>query len=520
MNTNFKHTALRGALLGVVLGLTACVNSLELATPNGRNRSQDREQAIREAVAYFDNHRALLTRSAETEPSEEAPFVVGDIVVDWESAVTVSNEEKRYTDFTMRKDNRFYLLLEQEGEQMEAVEIYSRFASVEDFGLDTMNQYVATYIPDVDYLQTYRNVAHEEGINCEEWYDFSGVVMYTMLSGHYVAAYRYDGGTLTERAFLYDREQTTEENIADFCSVMEGLTLGVAVEQEGTRAIIPDIIWIDPNSNVMYVYKYIGSYSHLTEYDPLSPEDYEVVEPEWENREGAGGGGGGPAEEEEDELDAKKFAKRIVKNSLSPSDSIQLHTMLEEIMKDCMGNTLLQEIYDKGTQISITFNSSANNPQYTFTDKVDTITNEVTQTYNHSITLTSNQDFALLHELFHFYQHQVLGSAKFKNAKANYEVEAYLATYMYMDRFVGDSMDEFKKAFKEEFEIGSQVIKLHSMVLDDTSFIDYNECDYFHLLFLTTAKHYSNANNNVPYDDTQTLEQHMQNLERVTIHCN
>ena len=138
MNTRFTHTFLRGALLGVVLMLSACVNSLELATPNGRNRSQDREQAIREAVAYFDNHRALLTRSAEAEPSEEAPFGVGDVVVDWESAVTVANEEKRYTDFAMRKDNRFYLLLVQEDEQMEAVELYSRFASVEDFGLDTI----------------------------------------------------------------------------------------------------------------------------------------------------------------------------------------------------------------------------------------------------------------------------------------------------------------------------------------------------------------------------------------------
>ncbi len=518
MKIRFTHTVLRGALFGVVLMLTACVNSLELATPNGRNRSQDREQAIREAVAYFDNHRALLTRSAEAEPSEEVPFVAGDIVVDWESAVTVANEEKRYTDFTMRKDNRFYLLLEQEGEQMEAVELYSRFASVEDFGLDTMNQYVATYIPDVDYLQTYRNVAHEEGINCEEWYEFSGVVMYTMLSGHYVAAYRYEGGTLTERAFLYDREQTDEENIADFCSVMEGLTLGVAVEQGETRTDIDPMLfggWGDDIIETAYTKDYSDHF-----YKAPIPEDYEVVEPEWEKREGTGGGGGGPAEEEEEELDAKKFAERIVKNSLSPSDSIQLHTMLEEIMKDCMGNTLLQEIYDKGTQISITFNSSANNPQYTFTDKVDTITNEVTQTYNHSITLTSNQDFALLHELFHFYQHQVLGSAKFKNAKANYEVEAYLATYMYMDRFVGDSMDEFKEEFKKKLDIGYQIIKLHSKVLDDTSFVDYNECDYFHRLFLDTAKHYSNANNNAPYDDTQTIEQHMQNLERVTIHCN
>lgn len=507
MNIRFTHTVLRGALFGVVLMLSACVNSLELATPNGRNRSQDREQAIREAVAYFDNHRALLTRSAEAEPSEEVPFVAGDIVVDWESAVTVANEEKRYTDFTMRKDNRFYLLLEQEGEQMEAVELYSRFASVEDFGLDTMNQYVATYIPDVDYLQTYRNVAHEEGINCEEWYEFSGVVMYTMLSGHYVAAYRYDGGTLTERAFLYDREQTDEENIADFCAVMEGLTLGVAVEQGGTRTDIDPMLfggWGDDIIETAYTKDYSDHF-----YKAPIPEDYEVVEPEWENREGTGGGGGGPAEEEEEELDAKKFAKRIVKNSLSPSDSIQLHTMLEEIMKDCMGKTLLQNIYDNGVQISINFDSSSKNSRYYFCD-------DYTESY---IVLQNNHSEGLVHELFHFYQHITSGNNMFNSALANFEVEANIASYMYMDRSLNIEVYRRQNRFKNRI-IGTQVITLQSMIFDNTSFLEFNteKEDYFHRLFIATATSYGNMNN-CTVDVKQPVKDHLKNLQKITINC-
>ena len=443
MNIRFTHTVLQSALFGVVLMLSACVNSLELATPNGRNRSQDREQAIREAVAYFDNHRALLTRSAEAESSEEVPFVAGDIVVDWESAVTVANEEKRYTDFTMRKDNRFYLLLEQEGEQMEAVELYSRFASVEDFGLDTMNQYVATYIPDVDYLQTYRNVAHEEGINCEEWYEFSGVVMYTMLSGHYVAAYRYDGGALTERAFLYDREQTDEENIADFCSVMEGLTLGVAVEQGGTRTDIDPMLfggWGDDIIETAYTKDYSDHF-----YKAPIPEDYEVVEPEWEKREGTGGGGGGPAEEEEeeDEPTGEEMLEDLFDTkNLSDEEKKIVGEMLEEIYDDCMGRGLIVSLVSKNNKISLNFS---------YNDRAG---------FNPTkgIQLNNDHSEALFHEMFHAYQYSQLGPSSFNSAVANMEVEAYLATYFYMTRCVND---EVQQRSRKKHMLGSRSSILH-----------------------------------------------------------
>jgi len=372
--------------------------------------------------------------------------------------------------------------------------------------LDTMNQYVATYIPDVDYLQTYRNVAHEEGINCAELYEFSGVVMYTMLSGHYVAAYRYDGGTLTERAFLYDREQTSEENIADFCAVMEGVTLGVAVEQEGTRAIIPDIIWSDPNSNVMYVYKYIGSYSHLTEYDPLSPEDYEVVEPEWENREGAGGGGGGPAEEEEEEdpTGEEMLEDLFETSNLTEEEKKIVSKMLEEIYDDCMGRELIVSLVSKNNKINLVFsynNRAGFNP-------------------TKGIRLNNDHSEALLHELFHAYQCSQVTATAFYTSVANYEVEAYLATYMYMDRCLNTEVYRRQKRFKNRI-IGTQVITLQSMIFDNTSFLEFNseKEDYFHELFISTSISYGSTNN-CTVDVKQPMEDHLKNLQKITINCN
>lgn len=450
MNIRFTYTVLRGALLGVVLVLTACVNTLELATPNGRNRSQDREQAIREAVTYFDNHRALLTRSAEAEPTEEAPFVVGDIVVDWESAVAVSNDEKRYTDFTMRKENRFYLLLGQEGEQWEAVELYSRFASVEDFGLDTMNQYVATYIPDVEYLQSYYAVAQDYGINCAEWYEFSGVVLYTMLSGHHIAAYRYEGGELAERAFLYDREQTDEENIADFCSVMEGLTLGVASQQEDTRVVvdnedkpvkIEEIIIYDKKLPTIFKPQIIGE----------EDDDNQIVEPTI-----IGitlpliGGGGGSTEKEKEEEEEEPTGEELVEDlfdteGLSDEQKDKVGKMLQEIIKDCMGEELYNQLLAK---------LNDNHIQIVFSNKTPSYLNNVLNFNENSYSDT------LLHELFHAYQDlSIQGSLN--SISVNLEIEAQLAKYKYAYRKNSPVPDDRRDADYRHSSLKEQLFNLH-----------------------------------------------------------
>ena len=139
-----KSPLLRSALFGVVLMLSACVNTLELASPHKSSEAKRLEQAVDGAMCYFGTHQELRTRSANAEPTEEAPFVVGNLVPDWNSAVSVANEEKQYTDFAMRKDYDFYWL--PNGDVEHSVKLYSRFASVEEFALDTINQYVATFL--------------------------------------------------------------------------------------------------------------------------------------------------------------------------------------------------------------------------------------------------------------------------------------------------------------------------------------------------------------------------------------
>ena len=514
MANKYIYKVLRVALMGVGLMLSACANTLELATPIGRDRSQDRVQAIRNAVAYFDNHIAILTRSANADPSEVAPFSTGNIVTDWESAVTLSGEEKRYTDFSMRKDNRFYLLLGQEGEQREAVELYSRFASVEDFGLDTMNQYVATYIPDVEYLQSYYNVAHDYGINCAEWYEFSGVVMYTRPSGHYVAAYRYEDGLLAERSFLYNKEKTTEENIADFCSVMEALTLGVAVAQEGTRGD-NYLVYIEP---IIIVDNITGW--QAPELEHLFPEEYEIVEPSFENLEGAGGGGGGSSEKEEDEPTGEELAEDLFDTSnLSEDEKEILVDMLSDILKDCMGKELLIQLLEQD-KITIYFDLNRSS----------------TSSYNYKsnkVVMTNYNADVLLHELFHAYQfYQVEDNYTTEDkdkittiycqASANYEVEGQIARYVYLlrNRASGSTgrYEEYCKTvlgYKVK-AAGDLIDAKGNLYIDD---IIYREQYYEPCIKRVLEIAQERKITNVYFNEDSTMDENIKNIQALSESC-
>ena len=232
------------------------------------------------------------------------------------------------------------------------------------------------------------------------------------------------------------------------------------------------------------------------------------------------GGGGSNGSSTEEKLTAEKFSEKILKNTLNPTDSAKLHSMLTEILKDCMGETLLQEIYSKGLQIEVLFNSDTQNPHYTFNYKIDSVGN-ITNTYGYSITLKSNQGYALLHELFHFYQHQVLGTKTFINAKSNYEVEAYIATYMYMDRYSTPDMDRHMKTYFASLPFGRQIAVLSSELYNNATFIDYStENDKkFHELFVAASRKYSKAYGNPPYDDEQKSEQCIQNLAKISKNC-
>ena len=434
LNKSMRTTCKLLLFLLVAVMLSACVNTLELAVPKSSERAGvTHEGAVANAKAYFDTHFGFNTRSNDQTPTPDAPYVVGNLVPDWESGVTVASERKSYTDFAMQKDYRYFLLPDEElAEQTQAVELYSRFVSVEDVVDGTMSQYVATYIPDEAYLKSYGALAQDYGINCAEWYDFSGVVLYTLPHGHHVAAYRYEEGELLAGSFLYDTAQTTEQNIADFVSVMEGMRVSIEEQQEGTRS---DVLYGGTIEEIVIVYD-TGFPIIIIDTTDTWENGNRLIEPFDNFHIVLGGGGGTTTTEEEEEED---FEKELVEDlfdtsNLTDEQVEEVGKMLMEIIQDCMGEELyrqLKTMYKKSGDI-LTIIYDPNNTEDSMIAYGDSFnsSDEFAQTL--TINLFDTTSDVLLHELFHAYQIFCANTGEeFGMATANYEIEAQLAKYLY-----------------------------------------------------------------------------------------
>ncbi len=397
--------------------LSACVNTLEDIA--GTSSANNRTRAINKAIAYFNNSRQN-TRSNNEIPSNEAPFVAGDIEPDWNQVSTKSKDGKEFSDFHLQKSNRFFLLYGEDNSN--EIELYTSFVSVEDCELDTINQYIATYIPDIDYIPHYSSATQDNRLNYIELNDFSGIILFSMISGHQVAAYQFKDGGLTKRAFLYDKSQSVEENINDFYDVMKELSIGVSISHNSTKSDTPNIVIVDPNTNIMYVFTYVGpSSSCIPTYDTPSWDDYQIVEPYLHTLIG-GGGGGSSSAKDDTQLDAEIFTKKILKNRLSASDSLALNKIISDLLNDCIGQQLLTKIYDNNLGISIYFDPNHPRSRYYYTED---------PAYS-KIVMKNNYSEGLLHELFHFYQHYTYGYDTFTQAEVNFEIEAHIASVLHM----------------------------------------------------------------------------------------
>ena len=499
LNTNkVLHYTL---LCVVVVLLSSCVNTLELVAPRGTERTaMSHEVAVDNARSYFLSHFGQNTRSNNQTPTEEAPYVVGNLIPDWNSGVTIANEHKTHTDFAMQKDYRYYLLLgENEEGQEQGVELYSRFVSVEDYSLGATSQYVATYIPDEEYLKSYGAVAQDYGINCAEWYEFSGVVLYTLPSGHHVAAYRYEKGELVGRSFLYDSEQTEEENIADFVAVMEGLRIGVAEVTGGTRADV-DFIYFGGLGDTIIETAYTKDYSDHFYKAPL-PEDYEIVEIITNTHTVlGGGGGGGNTSSILEEPTGEEVAEELFENydSLSPEEKEELKNAMQQIIEDCMGKMLANTLKDNNVQ-----------PQYatSYPEHFDVPTEMQDASgyiYDQDMLVYRGEGAdALLHELFHAYQYlRVNSEENFEAAMANYEIEAQVARINFYKRTHDITSDNWKEQFYLEGD--NQALLLLSIGINKNGILKNGVTDKYLNLYISVATYFESEFDYI-FDESMVL---------------
>ena len=448
------------SLLCMAVLLSSCVNTLELVAPRGEGRVMSHEVAVADAKAYFDTHFGQNTRSNDQAPTEEAPYAVGNLVPDWESGVTMADNERAYTDFAIQKDYRFFLALEDEEQRICGLELYSRLASVVDFELDGMNQYVATYIPDISFLSCYDYFVEEGLLTCEHIDWFTGVVLYTNLWGYHVAAYKYYDGVLVDSSFLNDTAQTEEENLADFMRVMKGIALFVAPTSEGTRAIVADdisggqiIYYYNDSGELVWSYCQIdGIVATRPTLKPITLVGDDFVDVRTIKNDTiapivpSGGGGGSTTSTEKEEPTGEEIAEDLFDTSnLEEPEKAAVADMLEEIYADCMGKALLDSLIANESNIQYATSYPDNY------DIPEELINTSAYIYDQDMLVYRGEGVdVLLHELFHTYQYRMINSEEtFEASNAKLEIEAQIARTLFAVRLKDKGEQSYYNALNE-----------------------------------------------------------------------
>ncbi len=335
-----------------------------------------------------------------------------------------------------------------------------------------MSQYIATYIPATHYIPSYQSIIKEESFNSDEWSNFSGFILYTLISGHHVAVYRYDNGICTAGSFLYNQHQSKERNISDFLEILDGATIAVVAKNTSTRS--DDIVYGGEIEEIVI----IGYHKNKPNTTPIeiiefSYEEMTILDPGFGGLIGGGGGasnnnsgGEEKGEEEEDPLTSEEVREKLFDtSSLTDEEEKELDEMLQEIINDCLGEELCRQLINNKRTIRINFT-----PESTSHFRPSN-----TESWLIEINSLDRSDI-LLHEMIHAYQFYSLNNDKYTESTANLEVQAYLAMYLYLNRH--PKFQEQAKSFTNTVP-GMYVVQLSKYIGNNYRLIQNIDIDLF-----------------------------------------
>ncbi|MBQ3071054.1 MAG: hypothetical protein IJD12_05150 [Tidjanibacter sp.] len=498
--------------------LSSCLNTLELVAPAHhipQTEDVTHTDALLAAQQYHTQYKELLTRVVNSNLGDDprwpwqedlgdtsspdpdtgvnntsAPYPIGNHTIDWEHALVGENQYRREIIADIYKDTEFLMYFPDTLPDV-GLRLYSHFFSVEDFQLDTLNQYIATYIPDRDYLSKYENVRETRGYIGFRQSKFCGVMLYTTLTGHHVAAYRFRNGHMIGASFLYDHTVNPTTRYNNFFTIMDGVDIGVYratdISYDTTQWVVWRVnLW---GKVIVYMYKK-KSYGYVNPswlYDNTVLPGIDVreliVEPIIDPLIGGGGGGGGSSDNDDDEaggdtsaggIDGKtpeEVSEDIFNNYGNLADSVKtkLNTMIAEIAEDCMGKELLSQLMEKSVAVGLSFSNEGNSKFYHDSN---------------GVVMVNNHSEGLMHELFHAYQYNVScqgNVATYAGLIKNFEAEAYVATYFYMNRYapynsaISDRLETFinNNLIGYHASLAAECINSSGESLEDKSFKDF-----------------------------------------------
>ena len=480
----------------VTLTIVSCSNHIE---PNNVEKQYSR--FAERAIDYFESHLHAFTRSNSQPPTEKAPYILGEFTPDWSTETTIANNTKSYSDFVLTKENRFVLFPGFDVE-VAAVELLSRFVSIIDYKIDTINQYIATYIPSPEYIHTYMDVLENGGFNSENLSDFSGVILHTTPTGYHISATRYANGIRTDHAFLYNKEQEPEENISDFLNIMDGISVGI-ITKNICKTRTDDIIEGGEIELIEIVYHKLEFYSIELLENVYGGDNDNIADTLIDDL----GGGGGSSNTTNEELTPKEVREKLFDtSSLSEKEKDDLEKMLQDIMRDCMGEKLCRQLLESGERIEFIFNDTSSSHICYSTDGIE------------YISMKNNRSEGLIHEMFHAYQIISVDYDDFQNYKPAYEIEAYIATFLYIEH---DILSDKEKRLKsiEALSFGPYITQLCNYDLQTDGSIINGHNYGFEKLFAKACAKYAEFQNIKNYQHKPHEWTSLTNLLNISNNC-
>lgn len=139
------------------------------------------------------------------------PFVVENVLPDWEGAEQSSNKRIACVDVPAQTGSEFLIKRRRADETFYGVRAYGKLLVVKSMQTDSLSTYMRYLVPDKIYATFYDGDLSNLFANCEDRGDYCGLELYTTLDGAVVAAARYYEGTLLASVFICDTRMSEFE---------------------------------------------------------------------------------------------------------------------------------------------------------------------------------------------------------------------------------------------------------------------------------------------------------------------
>ncbi len=139
------------------------------------------------------------------------PFVVENVLPDWEGAEQSSNKRIACVDVPAQTGSEFLIKRRRADGTFYGVRAYGKLLVVKSMQTDSLSTYMRYLVPDEIYATFYDGDLSNLFANCEDRGDYCGLELYTTLDGAVVAAARYYEGTLLASVFICDTRMSEFE---------------------------------------------------------------------------------------------------------------------------------------------------------------------------------------------------------------------------------------------------------------------------------------------------------------------